>query len=481
MTSSAPLVAQLSAAIDALTAVSREVADYRNVDDELLLELAKLASVERQLADTHNAVIAGEVARRSAPALGHSGLAQRSGHRTPEELVRVTTNSSARDAASAVRMGRLLGESLEPDPDGESRTWLEPVTAAMAAGSLAPAAADAICSGLGAPTGTVSADSLASAARQLCGEAAGTDPDRLFRRARELRDELDEAGVADRERERFQRRSFRFTRIPDGMSRVVWMLDTESAATVATLYDRATSPRRGGPRFVDEMRAAQAESILEDDRTTEQLASDVFLDLLVHGADADSSQLLGSGAPTIRVLVTAHDLDGGTGIGYIEGENEPVGMATVERLACGGALVPMLFGTDGQPLDLGRERRLFSHKQKAALATRDGGCMALGCDRPPSFTEAHHIRPWARDRGSTDVADGILLCRHHHLLLHDHGWEISRDTTGYWLVPPSGVDPTRTPILLRSKSAAWRRMQRQARERSCENENENEEGGVPVG
>ena len=57
------------------------------------------------------------------------------------------------------------------------------------------------------------------------------------------------------------------------------------------------------------------------------------------------------------------------------------------------------------------------------------------------------------------VDNGILLCRHHHLLLHNRGWEIVR--TGergehYWLIPPKDIDPTQTPRLLRKKSAAYR-------------------------
>ena len=30
-----------------------------------------------------------------------------------------------------------------------------------------------------------------------------------------------------------------------------------------------------------------------------------------------------------------------------------------------------------------------------------GGCPINGCDRPPSWTEAHHIDQWERDHGKT--------------------------------------------------------------------------------
>ena len=58
------------------------------------------------------------------------------------------------------------------------------------------------------------------------------------------------------------------------------------------------------------------------------------------------------------------------------------------------------------------------------------------------------------DTCRTDLADGILLCRHHHLLLHNNGWEIRHHDTTYWLTPPLDVDHLRTPIRMHSRSCA---------------------------
>lgn len=461
------LTASIAAVIEALGRVSTDVTDYRTLDDTALLELTRLSSVERQLVDAHASVLAGEIERRSAPELGHSGLAQRTGHRTPAELVRVTTRATLRDAISAIRVGRLVQEATPiADPiTGElaapTEPWLAPVAAAVLAGALSMAAADAIRSGLGQPTAGVTVTLLLDAAAHLCATATTLDPDRLHRAARDLRDQLDEAGITDRERQRHDQRSLRFVRQPDGMSQLIWTLDPESAALVGELYDRATSPRRGGPRFVTQEELAQ--SIVDDDRTTEQLASDVFLDLLRSGAGAESSQLLGSGAPSIRVLVTANDLAGRAGHGYLEGESDPISIETVERLLCTGNLTLITFDGDGQPLDVGREQRLYTRRQKVALAARDGGCLFPTCERPPSWTEAHHIKHWARDRGETNVNEGVLLCRHHHLLVHNNHWEIERVNSAYWLIPPRDIDSTQEPIPLHSKSKPLAHLRAQAR------------------
>ncbi|MFC0682441.1 HNH endonuclease signature motif containing protein, partial [Lysobacter korlensis] len=91
------------------------------------------------------------------------------------------------------------------------------------------------------------------------------------------------------------------------------------------------------------------------------------------------------------------------------------------------------------------------------------GCRFPGCDRPPSWCEAHHLNEWARDGGRTDVADGILLCRHHHLLIHNNAWRIKRDRANYFLIPPRERDPRQTPIPMPSKSSALADLQRRRR------------------
>ncbi|MBN9238477.1 MAG: hypothetical protein BGO97_02240 [Micrococcales bacterium 70-64] len=433
-----------AAALAVLEGVPLSADVYSGLADADLLAASEEAARVRQAVEAHLAVIAGEIGRRSARELGSAGLAQRLGARTPEELVRVTIRSSAREAATAVRVGRLVVTAEEP--------WLGGVSEGVLSGVLSVASADAIRTGLGSPSEGVSEAVLCEAAALLCGEGAVLDPDRLLRRARQVRDELDEAGIADREAARRGRRSLRFTRLPDGMSRAVWVMDPETSAVFGSLFDRATSPRRGGPRFVGEEDRAVTEALLADDRTTEQLASDVFLELLRHGAAADSSQLLGSGGATITVHVGT-----GAGHGFLEGQADAVSIQTVQRLACSGGVTEVAFDEHGQALDVGREQRLFTRRQRRALAARDGGCRAPGCDRPPSWTEAHHITPWAIG-GRTDIADGILLCRHHHLLFHNNGWQIERDGARYWLIPPPDIGPR---MLLESKNPV-RRQERAA-------------------
>jgi hypothetical protein len=302
---------------------------------------------------------------------------------------------------------------------------------------------------------------LTAAASRLLIECVELDADRVFLAARDARDELDAAGIVDRERAARQARELRVQRLRDGSVRIVWRLDPLEGSVVSEVYDRATSPRRGGPRFVSAgvgSDGAQAQRVIDDPRSTEQLASDVFFQLITAGAEVKADQLLGHGAPAVRVTITEAQLVARTGHGRLQRTQQAVSIETMERLACVQGTVAVVFDEHGHPLDVGREQRLFTTRQRTVLAERDGGCRWTGCDRPPSWAEAHHIEHWARDGGRTDVADGILLCKHHHLLLHDHHWEIERRgpaRSEYWLIPPP-EHPDPHPRLLVSKSLALR-------------------------
>ncbi|TXK19893.1 HNH endonuclease signature motif containing protein [Homoserinibacter sp. GY 40078] len=440
--------------------------EVRALGQEQLLDLARILADQESAIRARMALVAGEVARRSRMELGFQGLAQSLGHRTAAELVRVTTGSSLGDARRAVAIGTLLVEAVDaPDAgSGPPAGWHGRLAQAVRSGEASVEKADAIRRGLeGVDTGDaqeiLSAGMVEAAVEMLLAEGAHLDADRLFRRAREVRDEIDEEGVADRERRRRDARSFRLHRQSDGMTRGVWVMDPETAAIITDIVDRATAPQLGGPRFVDSAAAARDEAIRNDPRTPQQLASDTLLSLMQAGWHADPTLLAGVGAPAVRVLVTERELAGRHGVASLEGQSAPVSIATAERHACSSGTQRITFDGSGRPLDVGRRSRLFTAPQRIALAARDGGCRFPGCERPPSWCEAHHIRHWVRDRGGTDIDDGILLCRHHHLLVHDAGWEIEHDQgTNYRMIPPASRDRTRTPIPLETRSAAYRRL-----------------------
>jgi hypothetical protein len=106
---------------------------------------------------------------------------------------------------------------------------------------------------------------------------------------------------------------------------------------------------------------------------------------------------------------------------------------------------PPLLGGDGQVLDLGKSRRLFTGPLRRALVIRDGGCAFPGCDRPPRWCDGHHMQA-ASLGGPTSVDNGVLLCGFHHRLIHQGEWEVrlGRDRLPEF-IPPAYLDPLRPP------------------------------------
>ncbi|MGE5830173.1 MAG: DUF222 domain-containing protein, partial [Micromonosporaceae bacterium] len=107
---------------------------------------------------------------------------------------------------------------------------------------------------------------------------------------------------------------------------------------------------------------------------------------------------------------------------------EPICAQTARRLACDAGIIPVILGSHGEPLDIGRLTRTVPTGLRRALVLRDGGCRFPGCDRPAGWCDAHHLTAWA-DHGPTRLTNLALLCARHHTLVHEGRWRIQLDPT----------------------------------------------------
>jgi hypothetical protein len=111
----------------------------------------------------------------------------------------------------------------------------------------------------------------------------------------------------------------------------------------------------------------------------------------------------------------------------------------------------VLLNAESIPIDMGRAQRLFTPTQRRALNIRDGGCRFPDCNRPARYTDAHHIVSWTQG-GTTDLPNALLLCRHHHRIIHGPDWRIrvhDPDTGGNGQVWFEGPDRQSLPSLPR--------------------------------
>ena len=432
----------------------------KTLTDDQLIDAQRRVAEQRRLLDASAAVLAAEIDHRSRRELGHSGLAQRRGARSAEVLIQHVTGLSRWDARSLVRVGTIVTQQAPP---ARRRTTARRrlTRGAGAGGALArvrrrrrqrgrPVGGG----GRGNPYRARRAErarrrrALADAAASLVREAREVTLERLAASARARRDELDEAGIALREEQRRERRYLHLIPQADGMTRISGLLDPESAAIVGGAIDAITAARRGGPRFVDPNEAARAKAIENDPRTTPQLALDGLVELIRVATLADRGRVLGAKRVGVRVHVAEADLRRGAGAARIEGQTDAVSIATAERIACDNGVLPIAIGFEGRPWTSTHSTHLHPstthrpRRQRRRMHHRD-------CERPPEWCEAHHIDEWMRDHGKTDLADGVLLCRQHHMMLHNLGYKIIREGSKYFLIPPED-SADRTPIPLRS-------------------------------
>ena len=442
------------------------------LSDDALVALIQQATLLVRAGESVRIAATGAVAARSTRDAGHGGLAQKRGHRSTVSLIQDLTGTTRSEAAKHVRLGEALTSVAMPPaetslefpstPDGSmgaapcatpSRPWHAVLGDALLTGTLTSAQHDAIYRGLGEPRAAQPDDDRGSgagasdrahaveeeaveaaaawetAATQLIEEAAVRTVEELRSAARTIRDLLDPVGAARRFEQRFDGRSFRTWIDRDGIRHGSIQFDDDGDAWVDAITATALRPRRGGPRFVDPTEKSRADDLVADPRTNDQLAYDLILDLLRAGALAEAETVFGTRQAGIRIVTSAdahaEALAGESAVGILEDSGATVPGWLVAQHACSNGTITVIQDAQGNPLDLGREARLYSAKQRLALAIRDGGCRIPGCDRPVSYCEAHHIDRYSED-GRTDIDRGILLCRFHHMNLHHHGWRITR-------------------------------------------------------
>jgi hypothetical protein len=148
----------------------------------------------------------------------------------------------------------------------------------------------------------------------------------------------------------------------------------------------------------------------------------------------------------VHVMVTTSLENLKTGIGKATlGDTSEMSAQDARLHACDCMLIPAVLRGKSEPLDLGRLRRLISVGHRRALYIRDRGCAFPGCNRPPKHCQGHHIRHWA-DGGPTDLGNLVLLCAHHHRLMHRSGWEVRIAADGLpEFFPPAHIDASRKP------------------------------------
>ena len=422
----------LSAAIDAVVAQA-----VPGVDSELWTmpgpELLEAAEAVHRVTRRADAVLHGLVreidARGAATDEGaHStaGWLRARLRLHPAAARRMVTSARALHDDPAGALVHHADEPLAP-------TGRHLLRSAFAAGDISGEHVAVACETLAALPDSLDDSVAAEAEAFLTDHANRHDPKELARLGRHLRHVLDsEETLADDEEHQRDQQVLEIRQRRDGGSDLRGSLGAELTAELLSQLQPLAAPR------------AAADGS-RDRRTVGQRNADALAELLRRSAIAGTTPARHGSRATITITMTLETLERRLGApGANLDWSGPISAATARRLACDAHLVPVVLGSHGDPLDVGRASYPVTQAIWRALVARDGGCGFDDCGRPPEWTEAHHLRHWA-DGGETSVENCGLFCDFHHRKVHHDGWDVELVDGVINVIPPPWVDPERRP------------------------------------
>ncbi len=297
----------------------------------------------------------------------------------------VAADAAARDVAAwLAHTARLDGASTRHDlrlaRELEAR-WHR-VAEGLAEGVVNRAQADAVVAALTALPDDLDPEIVARAEERMVGLCAKFGPRQLRILGRRVLDVVAPEVADDEERkalEREEAHALRSTflttrRRGDGTTDVKIRLSDAAAGRLLTYLEAFTSPRRTHGAGGD---AAGAR--VHDRRPYDRRLGHAFVAFL-ESVDPKRMPIHGGDATAVVVTIDLKDLIEGLGLGLVG--DEPITAEHVRRLACTASVIPAVLGGEGEILDLGRSRRLFSPAQRKAMAIRDRHCRAEGRTNP---------------------------------------------------------------------------------------------------
>src|SRR6059036_1653663 len=234
-------------------------------------------------------------------------------------------------------------------------------------------------------------------------------PGKFHQKVLHYKHSVDAAGY-NRDQERLaEERRLRMSTAQDGCLLLYGVLDPVGGAAVRTALEPLAQP-----------------SGAHDDRNREQRYADALVELASAGKPAN-----------LQVTATIETLKGLAGAAAAEMEfSLPISSTSVQRMACDCSVTRVLLSQESVTIDVGRSKRVISNSLRKVLKIRDGHCRWPGCERPASWCDGHHLVHWIHG-GTTDLDNLVLLCRRHHRMVHEGGWQLIKSDRQIVVIAPT--------------------------------------------
>jgi hypothetical protein len=256
------------------------------------------------------------------------------------------------------------------------------------------------------------------------------------------------AQIADEDPTR-ETRSVRRRLLPGGMVKLEVVLCPDEADLVMRAIERAR-----------EVGHSEEQPHVSEERSEEPSESSQWpsrADGVVALAENYLAGNVASGNGGERFQVTVHvdqdplAADGVLAATLEDGTN--VSAETLRRVACDCGLVAVTGA--GESLNIGRRTRSIPPAIRRVLKLRDRGCAFPGCTHD-RFLHGHHVRHWLHG-GETSADNLVLLCSHHHHLVHEGGWSVERGEQGacQFVAPDEARVQDAVPTAISGDTLTW--------------------------
>ncbi|HZX03457.1 HNH endonuclease signature motif containing protein [Kribbella sp.] len=347
-----------------------------------------------------------------------TGYAQELGARDAVELVSRRYRRDRAEAWRDVRLAKALPKYKAIATALDAPQGARPMRTAQAA---------AIVSELERVRSRVPVEDLDVVEEQFVGLAAHMSPAELRSAARQVCDLLDSDGPEPEEHKAAARETLTLTAADRGV-KFRGYLANENAELLRAVIHAGARPHK----------TVDGE---HDPRPRDKRQADALTTALTVAANAWDTDTPGHGAKAnITVTIDLDDLKSATATATGQTVySDDLSAATIRRLACDANIIPLVLGSNSEPLDVGRRERLVTKHIRHALNARDKGCVV--CSAPPVMCDAHHLTAW-QDGGVTALTNLALLCRRHHTDLHTGRWTITITNGKPHVARPTWATPT---------------------------------------
>lgn len=164
-------------------------------------------------------------------------------------------------------------------------------------------------------------------------------------------------------------------------------------------------------------------------RTAAQRRHDALHDLLTKVAAKPETPTVQGARPHVLVMVDVATLAGvdcqATHTPRLRHAGE-IAPELARQLATDARVTAVQTMGPWRAVDVGRSHRTLPAWLRDVLHMIHGTCRGPDCDRPATWSQAHHLDEWG-EGGHTDLNRTVPLCTGHHRLVTHSGWDVDLD------------------------------------------------------